>query len=332
MSEQKVYGRKACLALLEHRPEDVLRLYHAPELRGELAGILPWLAARRLAYRELDSEGLAKVAGGPHHEGLVLSAKPILPQGWPPPEVPPGRSKSIWLALDGVANPHNLGAILRTAAFFGVNGVLLGGFEPGEKINPAVLRVAEGGAEWVPLFAAPNLPVALADLMEAGFGVIGLETDSRATLSDVMGSGMAAGGVVAVLGGEREGLSPEVRRACGTLCALEGRGRMQSLNVSVATAVALALLARGPSSPRTREAGEIPRRAAGDTRNPAEHEVTGASSLARGAPQQPRPPKPNHPAKSKKSAKTPGPKRRSRPKTRGSPKDKGKPKPKKTRP
>lgn len=340
MTDQKVYGRKACMALLNSRPHDVVRLYHAPALRDELSGILPWLAARRLPYRELDEEGLRKVADGPHHEGIVVAAQPLLYRSWPPPDLLEeshgGKEKALWLALDGVTNPHNLGAMLRTSAFYGVAGVLLGGTEPGEKVNAAVLRVAEGGAEWVPLFAAPKLPSALIDLHQAGLGVIGLETDGRATLELATESGMTAEGTVIVLGQEQSGLSLQVRQACGALCSLEGPGRLDSLNVSVAAGVALALLSqktkptsvqrKAPEYEGIHETPEYVQQAEGTetaevsvTRRPNPYRPT-RSSTSRGKPAKGGPSK-------KRSSKTGGKaKAKSRARSKVSPKDKGKPK------
>jgi len=244
--EQIVYGVKACLALLEHRTDDVRRIYHSPALRGELGPHLSAAAKRHLPYRELDAEALGKVAESPHHEGLVVVAVPLRYQSLTPRPAGPA---ALWLAVDGVENPHNLGALVRTAAFFGLTGVLAGGAAAGDKVNAAVLRVSEGGAEHVPLFAAPRLPEALAALREAGCRVLGLETDAAQTLADAVVDGLTGGSLVLVLGQEREGLSAPVRRACDALCLLVGGGPLPSLNVSVAAGVALTQVLHGRARP-----------------------------------------------------------------------------------
>lgn len=238
--EQTVYGVRAALALLTHRPQDVRRIFHGPALRPRLGEHLAAAARRHLPYRELDADALTRAAGSPHHEGLVVVAAPLRYRAL---EAPPAGHAAPWLALDGVENPHNLGAILRTAAFFGVGGVLAGGAAPGDKVNAAVLRVAEGGAEAVPLYGAAVLAEGLGHLRAAGFRVLGLETDAGRALAEALADGSAGGpGAprVLVLGGEHAGLSPAARRACDGLCRLEGAGSMDSLNVSVAAAVALA--------------------------------------------------------------------------------------------
>lgn len=239
--EQTVYGVKASLALLEHRPADLLRLYHAPALRGQLGAILSWAAARRIPYRELDAESLRKTAGSPHHEGLVVVSRPLRYRPCPRTlAVRAAEARHLWLALDGVANPHNLGAIVRSCAFFGVTGLLVGGAAAGDKVNGAVLRVAEGGAEHVTLYGAPTLSGSLRQLRRTGFRVLGLESDAALALPAALREGGGAGPLVLVLGQEREGLAAATRTACDALCAIHAHGAMASLNVSVAAGVALA--------------------------------------------------------------------------------------------
>jgi TrmH RNA methyltransferase len=264
--EQTVFGVKAALALLTHRPADVRRIYHAPALRAELGPHLSAAAARHLPYRELEPDALARVAESAHHEGLVVVAAALRYRALTAALARSAGPAALWLVLDRVENPHNLGALVRTAAFFGLSGVLAGGVAPGDKVNTAVLRVSEGGAEWVPLFAAPALPDALRALREAGCRVLGLETDGSLRLADALADGLTAGPLALVLGQERDGLSTAARSACDALCVLEGGGPLASLNVSVAAAVALAQVLHGRARPRPLPA------AAPEPEAPARHE------------------------------------------------------------
>ena len=239
--EQSVYGMKAALALVERRPEDVLRIHYRTDRRIQLKGVLAWAASRRLPYRELDEDSLRKVAGGTHHEGLVVIAKPLRFASFAPAP-PPSDSAAparplVWVALDGVENPHNLGAILRSAAFFGAEGVLVGGATPGEKVNQAAIRVAEGGAEYVRVAAEPDLAAALSARAAEGWAVLGLETDGTR-----LARPRQARPILLVLGNEHEGLRPAIRKACSAVHRIHGSGTLASLNVSVAAGVALALL------------------------------------------------------------------------------------------
>jgi len=247
--EQSVYGVKAALALIERRPDDVLRLHYRKERRAQLKGVLAWAASKRLPYRELDEDSLKKVAGGSHHEGVVVIAKPLRFTAFDAAGMVPKREEAgsqparvpsrhpLWVAVDGVENPHNLGAILRSCAFFGAEGVLVGGANPGDKVNQAAIRIAEGGAEYVRLIAAPDLTQVLTSLGLQGWAVLGLETDGS-PLPRVR----PARPVLLVLGHEHEGLRPAIRKACTAVHRIPGAGPLASLNVSVAAGVALALL------------------------------------------------------------------------------------------
>ncbi|MFI5400615.1 MAG: TrmH family RNA methyltransferase [SAR324 cluster bacterium] len=252
--EQTVYGMKAALALLERRPEAVLRIHYRADRRAQLKGVLAWAASRRLPYRELDEDSLRKVAGGMHHEGLVVVAKPLRFAEFAPGAIAPaarpakgrqaargspssGSMEQVWLALDGVENPHNLGAILRSAAFFGAGGVLVGSAAPGATVNPAAIRTAEGGAEYVGVAAAPDLAATLSAQAARGWTVLGLETDGAPFPRQ-----RPPAPILLVLGHEHEGLRPAIRQACSAVYRISGGGTLASLNVSVAAGVALALL------------------------------------------------------------------------------------------
>jgi TrmH RNA methyltransferase len=233
--EQTVYGRKACWAIFAHRAHDIQRIYHAHALREELAPLLKWAAASHVLTRELDEDGLRRVSGATHHEGLVLSVRPLTYAA--PDDLVPGGG-AIWVALDRVGNPYNAGAILRSCAFFGVERVLIADVAPGTPVNTAAIRAAEGGAESVRLVAAEPLAPLLVALGSRGVPVIGLESDAR--------SAFGADGLslpcVLVFGHEQEGLSAAVSNACTQLSAIPGRGAVTSLNVSVTAGIALALL------------------------------------------------------------------------------------------
>jgi RNA methyltransferase, TrmH family len=256
--EQSVYGVKAALALVERRPDDVLRIHYRADRRAQLKGILTWAASKRLPYRELDEESLRKVADGTHHEGLVVVAKalryaPFEPGGEAPFRNPFQTGKSapaqpakqrpttmrapLWLALDEVQNPHNLGAILRSAAFFAADGVLVGGAAPGDKVNQAAIRVSEGGAEYLKLAATPDLAAALTAQAALGWMAIGLEPDGSPLPRQ-----RPSRPTILVLGHEQEGLRPAIRKVCAAVHRIPGTGSVTSLNVSVAAGVALALL------------------------------------------------------------------------------------------
>ncbi|MBI4082586.1 MAG: RNA methyltransferase [Candidatus Lambdaproteobacteria bacterium] len=231
-TSQAVCGLEASLALFRRRPGAILRIHYRADRLDVLRPLLAWAARERLPYRELDDEGLSRVGASAHHGGVVIVAQPLRFTSLAP-ERPAGGGR--WMALDGVENPHNLGAILRTCAFFGLDGVLAGGVQPGETLSAAALRVAEGGAEHLVLCGVPALAPALAELARRGVEVIGLETDAPRTLAAVS----PREPWLLAAGHERAGLAPAVRAACTHLCRIEGAGNLGSLNVSVSAGVAL---------------------------------------------------------------------------------------------
>ena len=298
--EQTLYGRKACWAVFTHRPQDILRVFHTQQRRQELAPLLKWAAAARIPYRELDEDGMRRVADATHHEGVAMAVRPrayAAHQGAQP------AGGDVWMALDRIDNPYNLGAILRTCAFFGIGTVLVGGSEPGGKVNGAAMRAAEGGAESLQLVACPDLAGILRDMALRGVSVVGLESDSAILLGDRPVSRPA----VLVAGHEQEGLSSAVRAACSWVCSIPGQGSVSSLNVSVSVGVALSSLldvsfARAHQPPR-----RAPEAAARGRPRP---DARSSSPAAR-------PSRPNAPRESGKPARRRPERGRPRPKPRG---------------
>ncbi len=144
------------------------------------------------------------------------------------------------VALDGVTDPGNLGAILRSAECAGATGVLL----PRHRavhVTPAATKAAAGAVEHLPIAVVGGLPAALARMRDAGVHAVGLEGQAATSLYDVAA---ADGPVCLVLGAEGRGLSRLVRERCDELVAIPMHGRLGSLNVSAAAALACFEIAR----------------------------------------------------------------------------------------
>jgi len=181
------------------------------------------------------------MARSARHEGLCVSAKP---RGWLPASELGRmleRAQGTALALDRVRNPYNIGALLRTAAFFGLDAVLLGAPAPHPGLAPTAVRVAEGGAEHVRLCRTTDLATTLARLRERGVRVIGAEGGAT---TPAIGFAFARPTVL-IVGNERGGLGERIRSACDAVVAIPGRGAVESLNVAVAGGILMAELTRG---------------------------------------------------------------------------------------
>jgi TrmH RNA methyltransferase len=236
MKADTICGIRAVAALFARRPDDVQRLFHTPEARMPAGPHCAVLARARKPYRMVEADELATIAGTPHHGGIVAVARPRTPVILDMASLPRYR---LILALDGIGNPHNLGAIARSAAFFDVQALLIGE-GPGHALpSDAAYRTAEGGLEWLDLYRTRDLPRALR-LLDAHY------TTAAATLAEEavrLADLPRAASVVLVVGNEESGVSAQVAAACRWQVRIPGSGRVQSLNVAQATAVLLAGLA-----------------------------------------------------------------------------------------
>ena len=246
-TEEKYHGVRACEALFARRPRDIIRVYVAEDRRRHFAALLDHCAKARLGFQVVATENLARISESTHHEGIVILAR-ACPR-WGMPEllgaIDERRLKGPLLYLDGVQNPHNLGAILRTAAHFGVAAVLgaLGDLPP---LSPAAVRVAEGAAEHVPVCDLADPQADLKRLKELGFRVVASSSHrGRPVLPKSLD-----GRVVLVLGSEGEGVSKAISALADEHVQIPGTGAVESLNVSVACGVLLAEAwrSRGPAS------------------------------------------------------------------------------------
>lgn len=224
-----VYGRHPVEALLEVRPGDVRRLYVAdgadePAVRLAERAKVP---VERAPKSKL--EGLAKTQ---YHQNLVAEAAEF-PYADLDAVLPDGRPALV-LALDSVQDPHNLGALVRSAECFGATGVVV----PQDRaalVTATAGKSSAGALERVPLAKVVNLVRALELLKERGLWVTGLAGEG----GEALGGIDFTGPTVLVVGAEGEGLRPLVRRTCDRLASIPMVGRTGSLNASVAGGVAL---------------------------------------------------------------------------------------------
>lgn len=234
--ELRLYGWNAVQALFERRPQALRKLYLTEALIPRMQPVLKWCVANRVGYRVVEDGDLNKLAATTHHEGLVadvLRAPMLELKEWL--ATLPADAPVLALWLDGVGNPHNFGAILRSAAHFGVAGLLL---PPGATLalSGAAARVAEGGAESVPLVRLPALPEAMAQLRAAGLSLAATLVEGG---DDLFATTLPAR-LVYVMGAEGEGMDRELAQACDHQVSIPGTGAVESLNVASATAVLLA--------------------------------------------------------------------------------------------
>ena len=249
----KVYGKHSVRAVLLRRPQSVTRLimagkesYHQDLMKlARRSGIEPEM----LAWPEFRRVG--GVSDDDKHQGIVAltTPRPLLTEA----DLNSLGEARVVLALDQISDPQNLGTILRSAAFFGVDAVLILKNRAAE-VSPLVARVAVGGAELVDIYRITNLARSLEILKGLGFWVYGLDERGDGTLAQTRFDDKT----VLIVGAEGEGLRQRTKSECDALVRIAGGQRgLESLNAGVATAVALSEVFRGRDT-----AGE-PRSSAG---------------------------------------------------------------------
>ncbi len=232
--DERTYGVHAALAVIRHRLDAIERAY-VSEATTKLVGEgLRALAKARVPYHVVEDARLAKIADAQHHEGICVLSAPRRQRALPE-VVRAIEAEDIArvVYLDAVENPHNLGAILRVAAHFGVRFVL-GCKLP--RVGPAAARIAEGAAEVVDVVLASSPQQALEPLRNAGCVIVATDAGAARSVYDLE----LPKRIVLAMGAERVGLSDAARSLAAHTVAIPGTGLVESLNVATATAVLLA--------------------------------------------------------------------------------------------
>ena len=246
---EQVEGRRAVFELLLAGRRRVRDLWIAEGVEGELVAQIEDLAdelrvpIRRVPRGKLDAEARTDAP-----QGILAHAAPLEEADLDALcRSAPGAPAPFLLALDGVTDPQNLGALLRTAECAGVTGIVL----PRHRavhVTPTVAKAAAGAIEHLPMAVVPGLPAAMVRMKELGIWTVGLDADAEASL---FGLPVASEGVSLVLGAEGAGLSRLVRQRCDLVVGIPQHGRIGSLNVAAAGALACFEVARhrGGGSP-----------------------------------------------------------------------------------
>ena len=248
--EIRLYGLNACLAAFAKRPEALRKVYLTEARIPALKPVLAWCVKHRLGYRVVEEADLDKLTGSRHHEGVAFDHRRSEPLGLRGllASQPSAPAPSLLLWLDGVGNPHNLGALLRSAAHFGVAGVIVPDHSDLD-VSGAAARVAEGAAELVPLARAPADAHTREALRAAGYALAATVPRDGASLYDME----LPARLVVIFGAEREGMSGALIHAADLRLTIPGSGSIDSLNVAASVAVVLGEYwrrhARAPSGP-----------------------------------------------------------------------------------
>jgi len=229
-----IYGVQPVLEALHSGNRRFEKIWMAYGRSGpECRKVLALAKKKRIPVSQVDRSTLEKKAGTPKHQGLLALVSQVVKvdlDGFL--EAGSKEGRRFLALLDGIQDPGNLGAIMRTAYAAGVEGLLLPehGVCP---ITPSVIKASAGAGEWVPLVHVGNASQALRVLAEQGILILGADAEGERRIYDVD----LTQDLCLVLGGEGKGLRPGLRKVCDEIVSLPMPGPIASLNVSVASGV-----------------------------------------------------------------------------------------------
>ncbi len=240
MAEEWIHGLHAVTAALKYEPERLHGLWVERQRRdGRIQALLDQAGAQGVAVHPVDRAELDRLSGGARHQGVIARLAAVRQRSYDEADLlellAAVEGMPLLLVLDGVQDPHNLGACLRSAAAVGVHAVIA----PADRavgLNATVRKVACGAAEIVPFVPVTNLARTLRALQEQGVWLVGAAGEVDDTLYDVDFTLPTA----IVLGAEEKGLRRLTREICDRLARIPMvESGVESLNVSVATGVFL---------------------------------------------------------------------------------------------
>lgn len=237
MKLTKIVGIHAAQSALMYSPQKITRVWLNTERSDKrLETLLETLAELNIPTEKVDRKKLDKLADGMNHQGVVLEVS--LPEELSENELKTAvehlTETALFLVLDNVQDPHNLGACLRSADATGVHGIIITK-DNAVGITPTVCKVASGAAETVPVYVVTNLARTLRWLKGEGLWIIGTAGEAQNTLYQTDFTVPMA----LVIGAEEKGMRRLTREQCDLLVKLPMVGTVESLNLSVATGVLL---------------------------------------------------------------------------------------------
>jgi 23S rRNA (guanosine2251-2'-O)-methyltransferase len=232
-----LFGFHAVGVRLKMAPSTVMEIYYEPTRRdARMRQFLDRVKEAGVRLIEADALRIAKLAGSHGHQGVAARVQPVktLHSLDDLLDALEGKEAPLILVLDGVTDPHNLGACLRVADGAGAHAVIAPK-DHAVGLNATVAKVASGAAETMPYLMVTNLARTLQELKERNIWVIGTSDDAPKTLFDMDLKGPTA----LVLGAEGAGMRQLTRKTCDELVSIPMQGAVESLNVSVASGICL---------------------------------------------------------------------------------------------
>lgn len=234
-----IYGIHAVESALKHGCENVLEIWMLQARKDKrVQGIIKLAQRHGISLEAISADKMKKKCPNAKHQGVIASIRSAKKQTYALEDVL-GRDKLLLLILDGVQDPHNIGACLRTADAAGVDAVLVSkNRSPG--LTAVMRKVASGAAETVPYIQVSNLARAMQQLRDDNVWIVGTSGGSNTSIYDISTTHRMA----VVMGSEGKGMRRLTRENCDELVSIPMSGTVESLNISVAAGISLFELRR----------------------------------------------------------------------------------------
>lgn len=235
VQQRLILGQNCVREAIRRWGSEIDRIYVEHDHGPRVAALVQFALDHGISVEETTRSELDRLAGGSLHQGVAASAPALEFVEWPALRERPGL---LAIALDGIVDPQNFGAVIRSAVGI-ASAPVIWAESSSAPLTPATFRASAGAIEHAELCQVRSLHGTLADAVAHGFRVVGLAPDGDTVLQELD----ATGPVIVVLGSEQKGMARAVRRSCSDLVRLHQAGTIQSLNASVAAGIALHHLA-----------------------------------------------------------------------------------------
>ncbi|MCO6536857.1 MAG: hypothetical protein J6567_02725 [Gilliamella sp.] len=237
--ETLVYSENSCKAVFKHRRTAIVKLFITQEMTYQFKDLIDWLVKQRLGYDVISSEQISKITQTQHHGGVCLIVKKRVPLTLLDYlENSSNKDHDCILAIDDVHNPHNLGGLIRSAAFYGVNGVILR--QTNLLDSGAAMRVAEGGIEAVESIKSDDFVASLDMLKQRGYQVVALLPCQAKSIASTELHKIKFDKKVALVIFQQ--INIKLINCADVVVHLKSNDNMPALNISVATGILLSNL------------------------------------------------------------------------------------------
>ncbi len=232
MAQLRIYGLNASLACVQKRRDQILRAFFVQNTAAKFSALMKYMATQKKVYRIVTDEEMEKISQSQHHEGvcLILEQEEILSaEGW----LALSKKEGQLVILENVGNPHNMGAILRICAHFGIATVAVSNAKVAR--SGAALRVAEGGGEYVEVIEFQNLEGFVKKLKKLNYKIYATSSHNGKSLYEITITKPFA----ILFGEEARGLTKGAMDLADHCLQIPGSGNVESLNVATALSVIL---------------------------------------------------------------------------------------------